>query len=167
MCTKDVLRTSPVAWTLFCALPLGVVSVLVSDFTSQDTARICRHFSRGSGPGCLSLPLLCLLLVLGLPYELHSLFHPKFSYALVKVCASSLASWCQTLSPTIRLPCSVRLMSTVCLWFLISDCLNYITWLLAPPRLQPGASLWALQHPCPVITVYADRCRQTDSSLFH
>lgn len=75
------------------------------------------------------------------------------------------ASWCQTLLPTICLPYSVRLMSIICLWFFISDCLNYITWLLPPPRLKPqGLTV----SPVTPMSFHSSLHRQvqTDSSLF-
>lgn len=164
MCTNDFPGTSTEAWTLFSALLLGLVYVVVFGFAVQDPAHACCLHNHSSGLSYLSLFLLRVLLPLALtlrPSLLLPWLHLKFGCVLVKVHTISLASCCQTLPLTIFLPCSVRLMSIICLWFLISDCLNYITWLLPPPRLQPGASLWGVQHPCPVTTVYTDRCRQT------
>lgn len=99
-CAQKMSWAQIVSCTLFSALPLGLVSVAVICSTSQDPGHICCLFSHSSSPIHLSLLLLCLLLLLSPPHESHSLvswLHLKVSYALVKVCASSLASWCQTL----------------------------------------------------------------------
>lgn len=56
-------------------------------------------------------------------------------------------------------------MSIICLWFLISDCLNYITWLLPPPRLKPQGFTVSLVTPMSRHNSL-HRQVQTDSSLF-
>lgn len=85
-------------WLELCSLPCLGVSVTVFGFTAQDPAGIHHLFICSFVPSHLSLLLLCLLLLLDSPHELHSLvfwLHRKFSSALVKVNASFLA-----LSPT-------------------------------------------------------------------
>lgn len=56
-------------------------------------------------------------------------------------------------------------MTIIYLWFLISDCLSYIAWLLPPPRLKPQG------FPVNLVTPMSchnslHRQVQTDSSLF-
>lgn len=108
--------------------------------------------------------LLCLLLLLDPPHELHSF--PGSMWSLTVLLSRCMqAPWCQTLPLTVCLPCSVKLMSIICFWFLISDCLNYISWLLPPPRLQPRGLTMRLATP---MSRHNSLHRQvpTDSSLF-
>lgn len=82
-----------VQWLELCSLPCLEVSVVVFGFTVQDPAGIHHLFICSSVPSHLSLLLLCLLLLLDSPHELHSLvfwLHLKFSYALVKAHGSFL-----------------------------------------------------------------------------
>lgn len=129
------MSSEQVQWLELCSLPCLEVSVIVFGFTVQDPASIHHLFISSSVPRQLSFLLLCLLLLLDPPHELWFSGSSWSSAMLLSKCMQ--ASWCQTLRPTICLPYSVRLMSIICLWFLISDCLNYITWLLPPPRLKP------------------------------